>query len=204
MTLPIVSPEAATIRTERLILRPWRDADHAPFAALNADLQVMEHFPGVMSREASDALVANIEYHWAELGWGLWAVEVPGTAPFIGFVGLTRQDATGWPAVEVGWRLARPFWGHGYATEAAEQSLAFGFDTLGLDEVISLTVPQNMRSRAVMERIGLHRDPADDFDHPRIDPARHPHLKRHVLYRLSRAEWQAQHLQASDVQGAGA
>jgi RimJ/RimL family protein N-acetyltransferase len=178
-----------------MLLRAWREADRGPFAAINADPEVMEHFPGVMSREASDALVDRIQQHWAELGWGLWAVEVPGVAPFIGFVGIGRQNAPGWPVVEVGWRLARAHWGHGYATEGAERALAFGFGALDLDEIVSFTVPQNTPSRAVMERIGLHRDPADDFDHPRVDRVRYPRLVRHVLYRLTRAEWQARHVQ---------
>ena len=191
VTLPVIATGEATVRTQRLLLRPWRDEDREPFAVMNADPEVMEHFPGVMSRDASDALVDRIQEHWAELGWGLWAVEVPEVAPFIGFVGIARQDAPGWPVVEVGWRLARPFWGRGYATEGAEQALAFGFGTLDLGEIFSFTVPQNTRSRAVMERIGLHRDPADDFDHPRVDAAHYPQLVRHVLYRITQAEWRA-------------
>jgi len=189
VTLPVIATGEATVRTQRLLLRPWRDEDREPFAVMNADPQVMEHFPGVMSRDASDALVDRIQEHWAELGWGLWAVEVPEVAPFIGFVGIARQDAPGWPVVEVGWRLARPFWGRGYATEGAEQALAFGFGTLDLGEIFSFTVPQNTRSRAVMERIGLHHDPPDDFDHPRVDAAHYPQLVRHVLYRITQAEW---------------
>jgi RimJ/RimL family protein N-acetyltransferase len=196
VTLPRVAAGEAIVRTDRLLLRPWREADRAPFAALNADPEVMEHFPGVMTREASDAFVDRIEQGWEELGWGLWAVEVPGITPFIGFVGLWRTEiVAGEPLVEVGWRLARPFWGHGYATEAALQALEFGFEVLTLDEIVSFTVPRNARSRAVMERIGMHRDPADDFDHPRVDRLRYPHIVRHVLYRLARSEWQARHVQ---------
>lgn len=195
MSLPTISADLATVRTARLRLRQFRDADREPFAVMNADPEVMEHFPGVMSREASDALVDRIQAHWTELGWGLWAVEASGVAPFIGFVGIARQNAPGWPVVEVGWRLARPHWGHGYATEGAERALALGFERLDLDEIVSFTAPQNTRSRAVMERIGLHRDPADDFDHPRIDPARYPQLVRHVLYRISQPEWRARHVQ---------
>jgi len=191
VTLPVTPVADATFRTKRLLLRPWREADRQPFAVMNADSRVMEHFPGIMSPQASDALVDHIEAHWTELGWGLWAVEVPDVAPFIGFVGIARQNAPGWPVVEVGWRLAHPFWGHGYATEGAEQALAFGFEALNLGEIFSFTVPQNRRSRAVMERIGLHRDPADDFDHPRVDPAHYPQLVRHVLYRITQAEWRA-------------
>ena len=195
MSLPIAAPGQATVRTDRLLLRPWGDADHVPFAEMNADPQVMEHFPGTMSRSQSDGLVDRVLAHWAELGWGLWAVEVPATAPFIGFVGISRQNAPGWPVVEVGWRLARPYWGRGYATEGALEALRFGFDVLELDEIVSFTIPANTRSRAVMERIGLHHDPADDFDHPRVDPVHYPQIVRHVLYRLGRAEWQARHVQ---------
>jgi RimJ/RimL family protein N-acetyltransferase len=173
------------IRTERLILRRWTDADRAPFAALNADPVVMEHFPGTMSREASDAFVDRIQRHWEEHDWGLWAVEVPALAPFVGYVGLWPADYVGEGTVEVGWRLARGEWGHGYATEAAREALRVGFEELGLDEIVSFTVPQNVRSRRVMERIGLVRDPARDFEHPRVDPVANPHLVQHVFYCLS-------------------
>lgn len=180
------------IRTERLLLRRWRDEDRAPFAMLNADPLVREHFPGTMSREASDAFVDLIEASWNERGWGQWAVEVPGVAPFIGYVGLWPADfVTGAPMVEVGWRLAREHWGHGYATEGAREALRFGFMDLGLDEVVSFTVPQNLRSIAVMERIGLIRDPAGDFDHPRVDAVAYPQLVRHVFYRLDRERWES-------------
>ena len=179
------------IRTERLVLRRWTDADRDPFAAMNADPVVMEHMQGLMPREAVDAFVDRIERHWEEHGWGLWAVEVPGVAPFVGYVGL-------WPAgylangmVEVGWRLAAAHWGHGYATEAAHQALRFGFEEVGLDEIVSFTVPQNVRLRRVMERIGLVRDPAGDFDHPRVDPVAYPHLVSHVFYRLTRTDWES-------------
>jgi RimJ/RimL family protein N-acetyltransferase len=180
------------IATARLMLRRWRAEDREPFAALNADPQVMEHFQGVMSREASDAFVDRIQAQWANAGWGLWAVEVRGGAPFIGYVGLWPADfVTGSPMVEVGWRLALQHWGHGYATEAAEEALRFGFEVVQLPEIVSFTVPQNGRSRRVMERIGLVHDPSRDFDHPRIDPVAFPQLVRHVLYRISRAEWTA-------------
>lgn len=181
------------IRTRRLLLRRWRRTDRAPFAAMNADPAVMEHFPGTLSRAASDAAADDIERHFAVHGWGLWAVEIPGDAPFIGDVGLWPATSTlGHEAVEVGWRLARPYWGRGYASEAARAALRFGFDDLGLEEIVSFTVPQNIRSIAVMERIGMVRDPADDFDHPRVEPATHPHLVRHVLYRLERSSWTRQ------------
>ena len=166
------------IRTERLLLRQWREEDREPFAALNADPVVMEHFPSTMSREASDAFVDFNIRTIDERGWGLWAVDAHGT--FIGFVGLNEPNFM--PGVEIGWRLARDAWGHGYATEAAQAALAYARDELGLDEVISFTATTNLRSRKVMERIGMTHDPKDDFDHPRVDD---PRLRRHVFYRLA-------------------
>ena len=180
------------IQTERLRLRRWRDEDREPFAALNADPAVVEHLQGTMSRQASDAFIDRIEDAWNERGWSLWAVEVPEVAPFIGYVGLWPADyVANRPMVEVGWRLAREHWGQGYATEAAREALRFGFEDVGLDEIVSFTVPQNVRSRRVMERIGLIREPVGDFDHPRVDPIAYPHLVAHVFYRLTRGQWQA-------------
>lgn len=175
-----------TLRTARLLLRAWRDDDLEPFATLNDDPEVMEYLPKRLSREESDALAARIRDRFHEHGYGLWAVEVSDGAPFIGFVGLHHVpfEAPFTPAVEVGWRLARGHWGKGYATEAARASLRFGFEHLGLDEIVSFTVPQNVRSRAVMERIGMTRRAEDDFDHP-VLPEGHP-LRRHVLYRIRR------------------
>jgi len=172
------------LRTARLLLRSWRDDDLEPFAALNADPDVMRWFPSTMTREQSDALVERQRALHEERGWGLWAVESP--EGFAGFVGLNepRFEAHFTPAVEVGWRLARHAWGKGYATEAARAAVAFGFDELGLDEIVSFTTVGNERSRRVMERLGMTRDPADDFDHPLLPPG-HP-LERHVLYRLRR------------------
>jgi RimJ/RimL family protein N-acetyltransferase len=180
-------PVESELRTSRLVLRRWRDDDREPFAALNADPVVMEHFPAPLSREQSDDLVDRIESGLEERGWGLWAVEVTGTAPFVGFVGLNPAlfDAPFTPAVEVGWRMAREHWGHGYATEGARAALDFGFNTLALDEIVSFTTHGNTRSRRVMERLGMQRDPADDFDNPNVPPG-HP-LRPHVLYRLGRA-----------------
>jgi RimJ/RimL family protein N-acetyltransferase len=174
------------IRTGRLMLRPWQDADREPFAVLNADPEVMRHFPGVMAREQSDAFVDWQRDVFEERGWGLWAVEADGR--FIGFVGLSVPSfqAHFTPAVEIGWRLAQEAWGHGYATEAAQAAAAFGFDTVGLDEIVSFTAVQNDRSRRVMERLGMTHDPAEDFDHPRL-PEGH-RLTRHVLYRLRRPQ----------------
>ena len=174
-----------TIRTPRLHLRRWRDEDLPAFAAMNADPRVMEFFAAPLDRAESDALAARIRGHFDRRGFGLWAVEVTGVADFIGFVGLCVPgfEAHFTPCVEVGWRLARDHWGRGYATEAARAALDFGFRHLALTEIVSFTVPANRRSRAVMERIGMTRTPADDFDHPSL-PEGHP-LRRHVLYRAS-------------------
>ncbi|MEO3428706.1 GNAT family N-acetyltransferase [Pelagibius sp. CAU 1746] len=178
-----------TLTTKRLILRPWRDSDLAPFAALNADPEVMEHFPASLSREESEAMVGRLRAHFAERGFGWWAAELPGEAPFIGFIGIwvPNFEAHFTPCVEVGWRLARPFWGRGYATEGARECLRFGFQDLGLEEIVSLTTTTNARSQAVMRRLGMTCDPADDFDHPKL-PQGH-RLCRHVLYRLKGADW---------------
>ena len=177
---------APTLATPRLCLRPWRESDLEPFAALNADPQVMQHFPQVLDRAESDAMAARIAAHFERHSFGLWAVEVLGQASFIGFVGLSvpRFQAHFTPCVEIGWRLARAHWGCGYAIEAARAALAHGFDTAGLGEIVSFTVPGNTRSRAVMQRLDMTHAPADDFDHPLL-PQGHP-LRRHVLYRSRR------------------
>jgi ribosomal-protein-alanine N-acetyltransferase len=177
---------APVIDTDRLRLRGWRASDLAPFAALNADPEVMEHFPATLDRAASDALVTRIEAQFAERGFGLWALEVRATARFVGFTGLAWQafPAHFTPAVEVGWRLERAAWGHGFATEAARAALAHGFDVVGLEEIVSMTARTNVRSQRVMERIGMTRDPADDFDPPNV--AVGSPLRPHVLYRLRR------------------
>lgn len=181
-----------TLLTERLRLRTWRDEDLAPFAALNADPRVMEHYPKPLDRTESDTLAARIRARLDERGFGLWAVEVPGTASFVGYVGLAAQtfEAHFTPCVEVGWRLAFEHWDKGYATEAATAALSHAFGPLGLEEVVSFTVPANQRSRRVMERLGMHRSLADDFDHPNF-PEGHP-LRRHVLYRLLRVTYDQQ------------
>ncbi len=225
---------AATLTTDRLLLRRWRDADRPPFAALNADAEVMRYFPAPLGRAASDAFVDRIEQGFDEHGYGLWALEVRATGEFIGFTGLALQtfDAPFTPAVEVGWRLARSAWGHGYATEAARAALDDGFglpasgprspedqllrrgdahsdsqsdeprsvdDQLlrrgdahplaGLDEVVSMTTRTNVASQAVMQRLGMTTRAEDDFEYSRL-PEGHP-LRRHVLYRLNRDQWQA-------------
>jgi RimJ/RimL family protein N-acetyltransferase len=178
VTLPL------ELRTQRLLLRRWRPEDRAPFAALNADPRVMEHFPGLLSREESDALAARIEMHFEQHGFGLWALEIPSVTPLAGFVGLNtpRFEAHFTPCVEIGWRLAAEHWGRGYATEAARAALMFGFEKLGLREIVSFTATANVRSRRVMEKLGMTHDPADDFDHPALPPGHR--LRRHVLYRI--------------------
>ena len=173
-----------TLFSDRLCLRQWRDEDREAFAAMNSDARVMEFFRNRLSRAESDAMVDGIQKHFSEHGFGLWAIEVPGAARFIGFAGLAvpRLSAHFTPFVEVGWRLAFEHWGHGYATEAARLALGYGFGTVALPEIVSFTSATNHRSRAVMERLGMRRDPADDFDYPPM-PKGHP-LRRHVLYRL--------------------
>jgi ribosomal-protein-alanine N-acetyltransferase len=175
-----------TLETERLILRAWRTDDFDAFAAMSADPEVMEFLMAPVGRAASDANAERLKAHIETHGFGFWALEIPGVAPFIGFTGLIHVsfDAPFAPAVEIGWRLARAHWGKGYAVEAAKAALEYGFGPLGLEEVVALTVPANVRSQQVMRRIGMTRNEADDFDHPRV-PDGHP-LKRHVLYRVKR------------------
>jgi ribosomal-protein-alanine N-acetyltransferase len=173
--------------TARLLLRAWRDQDRAPLARMNADGRAMEFFPSTLPREESDGLADRAERHFREHGFGWWAVELRETGEFIGMTGLSIPEfqAHFMPAVEIGWRLAPEAWGRGLATEAARAALDYGFDTLHLDEIVAMTVPANARSRRVMEKLRMTRDPRDDFDHPNLD-AGHP-LRRHVLYRLRRA-----------------
>ena len=173
-----------TLSGHRVCLRRWRDEDREAFASMNADPQVMEFFRGRLNRVESNAMVDRIEKHFSERGFGLWAIEVPGVAAFIGFAGLEVPGISAHftPCVEVGWRLSFDHWGQGYATEAARLALQYGFGTLALSEIVSFTSATNHRSRAVMARLGMRHDPADDFDYPRL-PEGHP-LRRHVLYRL--------------------
>ncbi len=181
-------PVRRSLETPRLLLRRFGPEDLAPFAARNADPEVMAFFPSTLSRRESDELVARIESGFSAHGFGLWALEVKATGAFIGFTGLAVPgfDVPFAPAVEVGWRLARPAWGSGFASEAARASLRHGFEELGLAEVVSFTFEGNRRSRAVMERLGMVRDPVDDFEHPRL--VGHP-LAPHVLYRLGAGRW---------------
>lgn len=169
------------IRTERLLLRRWKASDREPFARMNADPEVMRYFPRLLTRDESDAVIERADREFDSRGYGRWAVEVHGDATFIGFVGLSFAPYQ--PSPEVGWRLDRRYWGRGYATEAARAAIGDGFERLRLREILSWTVPANVASVAVMERLGMTHDPADDFDHPNLPPG-HP-LRRHVLYRIA-------------------
>jgi len=177
------------LNSARLLMRQWHDDDLPEFAAMCADPQVMRYFPALMSRLESAALIGRVRGHFAELGFGLWALERKDTGEFIGFTGLgvVGFEAHFTPAVEIGWRLARKHWGLGYASEAAWTALACGFERLGLDQIVSFTSQSNMPSQKVMQAIGMQHDEADDFDHPQLadgDP-----LKPHVLYRITRQQW---------------
>ena len=176
----------AEIRTERLLLRRWRPADRDAYARMNSNPRAMKYFPGLISRPESDALFDRIQEHFRAHGFGRWAVEITGVAPFAGSIGLIIPafEAPFTPCVEVGWRLDPAYWGHGYATEAAAAALAFGFNEVGLNEIVSFTVPHNIPSRRVMEKLGMTHDPGDDFDHPLL-PVGGP-LRHHVLYRKLR------------------
>ncbi len=178
----------ARIETPRLILRQWCDSDLDPWAELNADSRVMEFYMATLTRESSDQFARWARAGIEQRGWGLWAAELRESGDFVGFIGIQPVpfEAPFTPAVEVGWRLAHRFWGRGLAPEGALASLDYAFDELGLAEVVSMTSIPNQRSMRVMEKIGMHRDPRDDFDHPRI-PAGH-RLHRHVLYRIGSAE----------------
>jgi RimJ/RimL family protein N-acetyltransferase len=171
------------LRTSRLLLRGWRDADRDPFARIGADAEAMLHYPSTLSRAESDARADQYAAEWARDGFGKWAVEIPGVAPFAGSVGLAVPpfEASFTPCIEVGWRLAREHWGQGYATEAARAALEFGFAQMGLKEIVAFTVPANTRSIRVMEKLGMRFE--GEFDHPGL--AEGHRLKRHVLYRLS-------------------
>ena len=177
------------LETERLLLRSFRDDDLQGLAALCADPVVMRHFPETLDHAASERLAGRIKAHFDRHRFGPWSVEIKDTRRYAGFVGLMVPtfETHFTPCVEVGWRLARKYWGRGYATEAARAALTFGFDTVGCAEIVSMTVPDNRRSRAVMARLGMKRQVEDDFDHPNV-PEDH-RLRRHVLYRLSKSDW---------------
>ena len=185
MTEPSRS-RAPELSTGRLVLRRWRDTDREPFAALNAAPVVMENYPDLWTREQSDAFVDRSEQCFEDRGFGLWAVELVEAGGFIGYVGLwpATFEASFTPAIEVGWRLDAAHWGVGYATEAAAAALAFGFDVLGLDEIVSFTATTNVRSQRVMQKLDMTHDPDEDFDHPNLADGHR--LRRHVLYRRGR------------------
>lgn len=178
------------VETPRLVLRQWRADDRKPFAQMNADPSVTEFLLPLTALQ-SDALAARLAAGIDEHGWGFWAVEAPGVAPFVGFVGIKPMPPVlpFAPGVEIGWRLARPFWGRGYASEAALAALRVGFEQVGLAEIVAFTAVGNQRSRAVMARLGMRED-ADLFDHPAV-PEGHP-LRPHVLYRMGQAQWRDQ------------
>ncbi len=182
----IVMEREPDLATARVWLRRWCEADRTAFAQINADPEVMRHFPALLTHSESDALITNFDAHFDQYGYGIWALEIPGVCALAGFAGLKHVDfdAPFAPAVEIGWRMRRDLWGQGYATEAAEAILAHAFDDLYLDEIVSFTTRDNLRSRAVMERIGMEHDIAGDFEHPRLPPG---HRQRpHVLYRARR------------------
>ena len=172
-----------TLNTPRLLLRQWREEDRDRFARMNADPRVMRHFPALLSRAESDELIDRARLHFAMRGFGPYAAELRDTGLFVGFIGLVvpnfRSHFT--PCVEIGWRLDPAVWNQGLATEGAQEALRFAFEELKLPEIVSFTVPDNLPSRRVMEKIGMTRDLAGDFDHPKL-PEGHP-LRRHVLYR---------------------
>jgi len=172
------------IDTERLIMRGWRESDLAPWAAMNADPEVRQHLGQPLTFEQASAWVINFQDDLDRYGFGFWAVEVRESGDFIGFTGLDTADAESpFTGVELGWRLARPAWGHGYATEAALAALRYGFDTMGLAEIVAVTAATNLRSQAVMRRIGMTSNPAEDFDDPDVDEGP---LCRQVIYRKLR------------------
>ena len=185
------------LETHRLLLRQWTEADKLPFARLNASKRVMECFPHPLSRSESDALADKIVCAFAQRGWGWWAVEVKGKHDFIGFVGINvpSADLPFQPCVEVGWRLDYPYWGYGYATEAAEAALAFGFETLALEKIVAFTALVNKRSEAVMRKLGMRRVP-ETFMHPSV-PEGHE-LREHCLYELLREDWQRRAMNAEE------
>ncbi|KXF76858.1 GNAT family acetyltransferase [Paramesorhizobium deserti] len=177
--------------TKRLILRNWRDGDRVLFHEINSDTEVMEFFGFVRDREQSDELLDRLKRDIEATGYGFYALEERATGICLGFAGLALTDLEphfSKGTVEIGWRLARPHWGKGYVTEAGRRLLSLGFDERGLDEIVSFAVFNNHRSTAVMERLGMKRDPARDFDHPKVSAAT-PHLKPHVTYSITRQDW---------------
>jgi RimJ/RimL family protein N-acetyltransferase len=175
-----------TLHTDRLILRRWASTDHLAFARMNRDPAVMEFYPATLSLEETCQMVERAEAHFDRNGFGPWAAELRETGEFIGYIGLLipRFEAAFTPCVEIGWRLAAEHWGKGLATEGARAAVRYAFETLALKEIVSFTVPANLRSRRVMEKLGMTHDLRDDFDHPLL-PLGYL-MQRHVLYRLAR------------------
>jgi RimJ/RimL family protein N-acetyltransferase len=182
------------VETARLLMREWRDSDRAPYAALNADPEVMRHFPSTLTLQQSSEMIDRMRASWADRGFGLWAVERVDTSELVGFVGLAAPvwQAAFTPCVEVGWRLARQHWGNGFAPEAATAALQWGFANVDLphDEIVSFASESNANSRRVMEKIGMVRDVERDFDHPLLPEWSGRH---HVLYRIDRRQF-AEHV----------
>ena len=181
---------APELRTARLLLRGWRAEDRDPYAAMNADAETMQFYPSILNRAESDARVDRAAQEWARDGYGRWAVEIPGVAPFAGYVGLKDPgfEVSATPCLEIGWRLAREHWGHGYATEAAGAAIEFGFTQAGVDEIVAFAVPGNARSLRVMTKLGMTF--SGEFDHPGVAEG-HP-LRRHLLYRITRGALRVQ------------
>lgn len=177
------------LKTERLILRPWRESDLEPFAKMNANPKIREFFISTQTPEQSNQSANIMAKEIESAGWGFWAVELPGVAPFIGCIGIRPVDFSAHftPAVEIGWRLDEAYWGKGYAVEGAFIAMKYGFEILNLPQIVSFAATTNNRSRNIMDKLGMHREFGDDFDHPNFPPD-HKH-KRHVLYRIDKEEW---------------
>jgi RimJ/RimL family protein N-acetyltransferase len=177
------------LKTSRLILRRWKDSDLEPFAALNADPIVMAHFPKTSTLDETKGMIERIESRFSENGFGLWAAEIISTQEFIGFIGLQRPpfEAHFTPCVEIGWRLAKQFWGKGYAPEAASAALQYGFECILLDEIVAITTTTNLNSMRVMQKIGMKTNPEENFPHPWVEDGHR--LQEHVLYRISKDQW---------------
>lgn len=175
------------LETDRLLLRQWREGDKKPFSALNADARVMAYFPSTLTKSESDSVAERCKLLIADRGWGFWAAELKESQRFIGFVGLhvSTDDLPFSPCVEIGWRLAYDHWGQGYATEAALAALDVGFRQLQLDEIVSFTALRNLKSQAVMKRIGMTM--TGTFEHPAL-PKESP-LRLHCLYRLTGGQY---------------
>ncbi|MBX9770450.1 MAG: GNAT family N-acetyltransferase [Candidatus Obscuribacterales bacterium] len=177
------------LETERLFLRHWQESDVEPFCAITSDPEVRRYYPNVLSASETKTLVVRIKAHFEKENFGLWSVELKSTGEFIGYTGLQKPtiEAHFMPCVEIGWTIAKKHWGNGYAPEAAAKALEDGFTRIGLDEIVSFTTVSNDKSIRVMEKLGMTRNPKDDYSHPLL-PQGHP-LKPHVLFRLSKSEW---------------